>query len=444
MIGNWFAPMPPAPSGIAAHTAGLIPALEGAFDMRYWTEDRLATEKRRYPGLDTFTAVDDTSADINIYNIGNNHRLHARTWMLSCESPGITILHDTRLQNLFCGLLIDQMREPATFERIMRTYYGTAGTDACRAYFNKTIDIHELSSDFPLTEFALVNSTAVIAHTDDQRQRLSRMGIPYYRLELPHPSRPLPKRVQSNERLELFTFGYISSNRCLARVIEALGTCRDRVPFRFVIAGDVAPEIDIEEIIRRHRLTDRVELVGFLDDDSLDRYLQQSDLVFNLRNPTMGEASSAQLRIWDNAAVALVSDMGWYAEIPDDAAITVETGREARDVAQIVCQLHADRNAFDHIGPGGKQHLERWHSPDVYASGLATIAEQARLLDRPLAPFSLASRCADEVSRFLAKPEWSALFENAFDRIDELIPAPAEPGLDTLYPASQDAKGPQT
>jgi len=441
MIGNWFAPMPPAPSGIAAHTAALMPALDRVFDMRYWTEDQLPAVERRYPGVEEFAAEDGTAADLNIYNIGNNHRMHARTWMLSLQSPGITILHDTRLQHLFCGLLIDELCESGTFERIMHMYYGRAGANASIAYFNKQIEVHELASEFPLTELALVNSVAVISHTDDQSQRLFRMGIPYHRLDLPHPSRPIPPRPPRNtDRIELFTFGYISSNRCLAEVLEALSHCRDDVPFRFVIAGDVAPEVRLEELVSRFGLGDRVETVGFLDDHILDRRLQESDLVFNLRNPTMGEASSAQLRIWDNAAVPMVSRTGWYARIPDEAAISVETGQEIKEVANAVKRLHKDRDAFNHIRPGGKRHLEQHHSPEDYASRLAAVASEAWTLARPLAPFELASRCATEGSGLIGKSTWTSLFARAFDQIDELIPPPgADSATDDASPSQTSA-----
>jgi len=421
-----------------------MPALGRVFEMRYWTEDSLAENERRYPSIEAFTVIDDTAADVNIFNIGNNHRMHSRTWNLSRESAGITILHDTRLLHLFCASLIDEQSEPDIFAQIMRAYYGRAGAEACRAYFDGQIDINELSSEFPLTELALINSIAVVVHTDDQQSRLTRLGIPYHRLELPHPSRPLPARVREpTDQLKLFTFGYISSNRCLAQILEGLSACRDDVPFRFVVAGEVAPEVQLDDLIHRHRLDDRVEMVGFLEGEVLDRHLQEADLVFNLRNPTMGEASSAQLRIWDNAAVALVSRTGWYAGIPNHAAIMTEPGREAEEVASVVKHLHANRDAFSNLGPEGKRHLERNHSPDHYAARLGTIAEQTHALTRPMAPFALASRCADEVAGFLGKAGWASLFGRAFDHIDALIPPPPDAFAHPANRKSRDSSAPE-
>ena len=54
-----------------------------------------------------------------------------------------------------------------------------------------------------------------------------------------------------------------------------------------------------------------VKIHGYVRD--LDERLAEADLAVNLRYPSMGEASAAQLRIWDHALPSLVTERGGIA-----------------------------------------------------------------------------------------------------------------------------------
>jgi hypothetical protein len=91
----------------------------------------------------------------------------------------------------------------------------------------------------------------------------------------------------------------------------------------------------------------------------------------------MGEASSAQLRIWANGAPSVVTSEGWYREIPESAALRVAPGREAAELEDILNKLRRDRSAFDAIGRAGYRYLERHHSPEQYVEGLLDLCRES-------------------------------------------------------------------
>ena len=53
------------------------------------------------------------------------------------------------------------------------------------------------------------------------------------------------------------------------------------------------------------------------------------DVLVNLRSPTMGETSGAVIRGLSLGKPMLVSDVGWFAELPDDVALQ-DPGRRVR------------------------------------------------------------------------------------------------------------------
>ena len=107
---NWFSPLPPAKSGIADYTVRLLPALTECAEIVLWTDQEcwdLGLE--RYAEVCPYRLQDISWAHVNravmsVLHIGNNHRLHGNIWQISQCHPGLIVLHDSALQQLFAGL----------------------------------------------------------------------------------------------------------------------------------------------------------------------------------------------------------------------------------------------------------------------------------------------------------------------------------------------------
>jgi glycosyltransferase involved in cell wall biosynthesis len=181
-------------------------------------------------------------------------------------------------------------------------------------------------------------------------------------------------------------------------VLDVLGALKDALDFRFDIMGRVWDERAVAARAAALGIAERVRVHGFVSEGELDRRLAEADLVFNLRWPTMGEASGSQLRIWNAGAPSVVTDAGWYSELDDTTVFKTRIETEAEDLTTLLRRLAADRSLGAARGAAGRALLETRHSPRAYARAIAEIARTspAALHDATLA------RAAAPVSRAVA------------------------------------------
>ena len=69
---------------------------------------------------------------------------------------------------------------------------------------------------------------------------------------------------------------------------------------------------------------DRVRITGFVSEAEFDEYLAISDLVVNLRHPVMGVTSAALLRALAFGKPYIVTDIGWFSELPDSVVLKLD------------------------------------------------------------------------------------------------------------------------
>jgi SAM-dependent methyltransferase len=75
-----------------------------------------------------------------------------------------------------------------------------------------------------------------------------------------------------------------------------------------------------------------VRLLGFTPIESFAGYIAACDVVLNLRFPTVGETSGSLLRAMGLGKATLVSEVGAFAEYPDDTCLKVPPGAGEEDL----------------------------------------------------------------------------------------------------------------
>ena len=162
-------------------------------------------------------------------------------------------------------------------------------------------------------------------------------------------------------------------------------------------------------------MLDYISFRGYVSDEQLDQALQTADFAINLRWPTMGEASASQLRYWAAALPTLVTDVGWYGELPDAAVCKISVATEGADLLALLQDALAFPAKYRQLGQRGWEQLRDAHSARHYAQELAALASRlsdARLahslLERELVPV-IASMCENESD--------TRLFRNAIETV---------------------------
>ena len=410
---NWFSPLPPARSGIARCTSDLLPALRKQADVVAWTEqEKWDTEVDAANRVCRFDPKrpswsDLHKADVNVYNIGNNVDFHAGIWELSQQMPGIVILHDTCLQHLFAAYYLEKRKDRGGYIREMTRYYGDAGRRTATSLIDGACNTDTLAIAFPLTALAVEGALGVVVHTLPALRAVTQMSNrPVLYAPLPYQPATEETRQQwaqfSQQRdrppYKIVVFGYLGPNRRLEPILRALSEWPGRAQFRLSIYGTVWDPAHVRKLIHSCGLDSLVEIHGHAED--LDRALADADLALNLRYPTMGEASFTQLHLWDHAIPTMVTRIGWYATLSDDAVLFVRPEAEVEDIQAGLQSFLDHPGNLSHLGERGRQVLDADHTPDQYAASLVAFIPQALRQCPRTAALSLADRVAGELNRW--------------------------------------------
>lgn len=410
---NWFSPLPPAPTDIAHYTTRVLPALAAHAQITLWTDQKeWNKDLQQWAKIRSFRGAEAdwtelNRADVTFYHIGNNPLFHGGIWQISRRSPGLVVLHDMRLHHFFDGLYREQWHDRAGYLAVMQRFYGAAArADAVRCYDTNASNINDMAQRYPLTELAIENAAGVVVHTRtafEELQRAAQQPIVY--APLPFAAPPLPpddlrtdSRPDGPPPYRLIIFGYLGRNRRLSEIFTALAALPERSLFRLDIYGEIADRAATETEIRLAGLEQQTKVHGFVAETELDAALARAHLAFNLRYPTMGEASGSQLRIWAHALPSLATKVGWYATLDAGSVAWVRHDHETADITTHLQAFLAEPQKFTAMGQRGREILEREHAPAAYAAPLLECAAQASRWRAQIYAHKLAARLAPVVT----------------------------------------------
>jgi 2-polyprenyl-3-methyl-5-hydroxy-6-metoxy-1,4-benzoquinol methylase len=257
------------------------------------------------------------------------------------------------------------------------------------------------------------------------------------------PTRVADANVDADARpVRLASFGLITPDKGIERALRALAALRDRHDFRYTLVGDPNSYFDVRSLVRECGLEDRVEITGHVTLEEFERRIGETDVALNLRERTVGETSGSLCRIMAAGVCAVVSSVGWFGELPDDAVVKVEPGEHADDLLRAYLErLITDATLRARLGSNARRHVLASHDIRRSAEGyLDFIGEvvAARPRRRLLAGLSA------ELSLLGVGPDGDdALLRSVASEFAALAPeslfAPARPGAartppDTPHP----------
>jgi glycosyltransferase involved in cell wall biosynthesis len=424
-----FSPLPPCPTDIANHTAALLPALSRLARVRVWTAQNGPVELE-VPGVELCRFNPETLpiqslnvADATFFNLGNNAAFHRDIHAVARCIPGIVVLHDTSLQHFFASYGEKEGPERQYYLDLLERAHGSDARALAEDHIAGRGSFEDLVKQAPMTLAALDGTLGAILHNRTEYAALqSRTNIPLYYIPLSFRFGPAPERTRRrtpDEPSRLVMFGFIGANRRLTAILEALAGMPDRAQYRLDIYGLVEEEAQIDAMIASAGLAELVIRHGFVPEPVLDEALANADLALNLRWPSMGEASGSQLRIWSAKLPALVTRVGWYAQLPDETVFMIDPEQEREGIVHNLRALRRDPARYGRAGERGRMVLEAQHSPERYARELVAIAaecssQHARRMGATLAetcagtllklgPAELARPLGDEIARRIAE-----------------------------------------
>lgn len=348
----WWSPLPPDPSGIADYAEELLPHLARHWDVELFAEAEVDPALAgAFPVID---ARDEEAAiarlpayDAVLYHLGNNPA-HAGAYRALQRFPGLVVLHDASLAHLVIHATHLAGRTDRLFSEL-RLLHGDRAAEAVRRHFYlgepAPWDVDPLR--FPLLGRALARAQGVLVHSRFAAAQVRRAapGLPVEVVEhhaLPPPRAPEAPPAAAAPTV-FCTAGYLTPAKHIDLVLAALAKLSGRVPFRYRLVGAVAPGFPLYGQVRDRGLLDQVDWVGRVPKEQLYAELAASDVCVNLRHPTSGETSGIVQRALAAGRPVVVSEVGWFAELPDACAAKVPPGEAGRDaLAAVLASLAGD------------------------------------------------------------------------------------------------------
>jgi len=366
----YYSPMPPERSGIADYSAHLLPAL------RERIEVEVAKRGRTRPSRGT---------DLALYHVGNNPDAHG--WIVEAlrKRPGVVVLHDFVLHHLVAGLTIGR-RDGHGYLDAMEREGGVVGRLLAHGVLDKRIPPlwESRPEEYHLAGEVLDLATGLIVHSRyvEQRARAAGYEGPIWRI--PHPAWPVaaaPSVSETQGRPLIGSFGYVNASKRIPQLLEAFARLRrERPQARLLLVGAVSPGFDLDRRLQRLGLSDEgIVREAYVEEERLWALMAACDVCVTLRSPTMGETSGSVIRQLSLGKPVVVSDVGWFAELPDDVALKVPVGADETETLYVALELLArDEQVRASMSAAGLELVRREHdlgrAADLYAAALEQAA----------------------------------------------------------------------
>ena len=375
----FFSPVTPQASGIAAYSEALLPALAARADVDVYIGDVTPTspalaalpvfDYREYPARRRAQAYDAT-----FYQMGNDLRYHRFIYATLARYPGLVVLHEFLLHHFMAGYTLDYGQR---VDYAWEVGYAAGQTALAVARAAERGERELPYFDYPLVEHVLDLSQGALCHSDYVRDRIAatRPDLPI--AVVPHPTAvsAVSRPAQRHDSFTVITAGYLTPAKGLLPALEGFAQfARDMPTARYVLVGAVEPEFDLAAWVRDSGVADRVELRGYAPTlEDFDAQVSEANACLNLRYPTGGETSGSLLRVLGVGVPAIVTDTGWFSEVPDDVVIKIPAPPTADAVADALRRL-ADPTRRAAMSDAARRWVAEAHTPARTAQGYLDFA----------------------------------------------------------------------
>jgi len=195
---------------------------------------------------------------------------------------------------------------------------------------------------------------------------------------VPHPAWPDPRVPPADVAGEplIGAFGNVNQSKRVPQLLEAFARLRSTHPgARLLLVGATSPGFDLERRLQRLGLDDEgIVREGYVDERRLWGLMAACDIHASLRSPTMGETSGTAIRALVLGKPLVVSDVGWFSELPGDVALGVMVGEGETAELAAALRVLAERPEARHAMGAAALALARTEHDLKLVAGLQAAA----------------------------------------------------------------------
>lgn len=357
----YYSPMPPSRSGVADYSALLLPELRKHLDVTVVRSGRF----RLMP-----------KADVSLYHVGNDPEAHGWIARALAARPGVVVLHEFVLHHLVAGLTLARGDSRGYLDAMERGH-GLAGRLLAFGVTEGRIPpLWETRPEgFPLAGDVLASATGLVVHSRFVEDRAREAGFEGPIWRIPHPAWPLPDAGPAEvEGSPLFgCFGHLNESKRIPQLLAAFARVREARPdAKLLLVGALSARLQGLEI------PDGVVREDYVTEQRLWSLVGACDAIVSLRSPTMGETSGTAIRALTLGKPLVVSDVGWFSELPGEVAMRVPVDeRESDTLVAAMETLAEDAARRETMAADARQLVEREHALPRVAELYACALEEA-------------------------------------------------------------------
>lgn len=418
----WFTPLSPARSGLAAHTAGLLPLLAADFEVDVYVDEadpavlapRIAPDVAVLGAHDFVWRHDRRAYDLTVYDLADAAG-HDYAWGYAARYPGLAVLHDAVLHHARAELLLRRSRLD-DYRAELRVDRPDREPDVCElTRVAPAASMPHLLAEWPL--LGTIVATARLAVTCDARRAADlRRLYPAARIDAvrfgaadplaadqhadapPHAATDQPAAVSPPHAADALVFGVCAPTamvRRLETIVDAFAALPPAPPTRLRVLGPVARRANVQARIDALRLGGRVTLEPDADPDAA---LRSTDVCICLAWPPAGEITPLWIRCLAAGKPTIVGPRPCPDEAPlldprtwrhrhgapeDGVAVAVDVVDEADTLALAMRRLAAEPERRAALGTRARRYWERHHRETAMADDYRRVIHAAAAAPAP-------------------------------------------------------------
>ena len=166
-------------------------------------------------------------------------------------------------------------------------------------------------------------------------------------------------------------------NKRIPPLLEAFTLLRQRRPgARLLLVGDTAERFDLDRRLERLDIgSEALVRESYVTQERFWALMAACDVLVNLRSPTMGETSGSVIRGLSLGKPMLVSELGWFAELPDGVALKIPVDEfEVPTIAAALELATIRRRARGRGAEYARSEHDLGHVASAYVSALEEAA----------------------------------------------------------------------
>jgi glycosyltransferase involved in cell wall biosynthesis len=200
--------------------------------------------------------------------------------------------------------------------------------------------------------------------------------------------------IKENDTI-IASFGYVSPTKRIHQALHALsGITSDNYKYLLVGEGDY-----VKDLVKKYKLENKVIFAGYTSLEEFDDLISLSDIIINLRYPYMGETSASLIRALLLGKASIVTDIGWFAELPNDVVIKIPVeGEEIKLLRDSIDRLISDPAYRQNLEMNARMYSKKHLDPDVIAQ---TVIKYIKHINQKNSREKMAYLICDRISVIL-------------------------------------------